>query len=146
MANLFRVKTISKSRDPSKLPTMNDDTRVELMKLLDQLSVFLYILNDRRMPLIIFRSLMWTFKYGLSAYSAPAFANIGLILTGYLNDIQGGAAFGQHALSVMKNTQSSSTAARAMLIVHVFLFSWTRPLREGLHPLLHAYDVGFQNG
>jgi predicted ATPase len=146
MANVFLVKAKLKSRDPSKLSTMTDETRVELMKLLDQLMTFLYTLNDCRMPLIIFRNLMWTFKYGVCAYSAPGFASTGMILTGVLHDIKAGAALGEYALSVLKQTQSSMTASRTMFLVHSFLLSWTRPIRDGLKPLLEAYDIGFQTG
>jgi predicted ATPase len=146
MANIFLVKTKLKARNPSKLPTMTDETRVALMKLLDHLVTFLYSLNDSRMPLIIFRSLSWTIKYGICAYSAPGFASTGMILTGVLLDIQGGATLGQYALSVLKQTQSSATASRTMFLVYAFLLSWTRPIRDGLKPLLQAYDLGFQSG
>ena len=145
-ANLFWVKTRLKSRDPSSLPIMNDDTRIELMKLLDQQIVFLYLLNDKRMPLVIFRSLKWTFKYGIADYSAFSFANTGLIVTGVLNDIQAGAAFGEHALTVLNKSPSKSRAARTIFTVHAFLFSWTRPTREGLKPFFQTYSMGFQNG
>ncbi len=146
IGNLLRIKTTMKSRSPSKLSPMNDETMVQMMKLLDQLFTYLYALNDDRMPLIVFRSLNWTFKYGICSYSPPAFATTGIMLTGILDDIQGGATYGQHALSLSDETNSTSTAARTMFVVHSFLFPWTRPIREVLKPLLQAYDLGLQTG
>ena len=113
---------------------MNDDTGDGLMKLLDQLPIFLYISNDSRLPLIIFRSLMWTFKYGICAYSAPSFANDGLVLTGFLQDIQGGTARLCHLVihSVEHDSTTNHVPSPYLVPVHVY----ARGLRyeEDSHP------------
>jgi predicted ATPase len=144
--NVIRVRATMKSRDPLKLLCMDDKTRVELMRFLDKLATCFYILKDDRMPLVIFRSLNWTFKYGFCDYSPPTLATAGMMLTGILDDLQGGAQYGQHAIDLLSHTSSKSTAARTMFCVYTFLFSWTRPIRTLLKPLLEAYDVGLQTG
>ncbi len=146
IGNVLRIKTTMKSRSPSKLSPMNDETMVQMMRLLDQLCTYLYTLNDDRMPLIVFRSLNLTIKHGVCVYSPPAFATTGIMLTGILDDIQGGTTYGQHALSLSEETKSTLTHARTMFIVYSFLFPWTRPIREVLNPLLQAYDLGLQTG
>jgi predicted ATPase len=98
------------------------------------------------MSLVVFRSLNWTFKYGFCDSSPPTIATAGIILTGILDDIQGGSLYGQRAIDLLSQTPSKSTAARTMFCVYALLFPWTQPLTSQLEPLLDAYDVGLHKG
>ncbi|KAL7556639.1 hypothetical protein ACA910_014170 [Epithemia clementina (nom. ined.)] len=144
--NVMNIKVTLKSRDASTLSKMNDKTRTELMKLLDKLSSSMFMEGDDRMPLCVFRSLNWSMKYGYCDYSSVAFATTGMMLTGILDDIQGGAKYGDQALALLEKSKSSSSASRTLYIVNAFLYGWTKPLKDLLKPLLHAYDVGLQSG
>jgi predicted ATPase len=144
--NVMKIKATMKSRNTSDLPFMQDAVRVNLMQLLDKLITCLYMLEDDRLPLVIFRTLNWTMKYGNCASSAPGFALAGMILTGTLGDLQGGSTYGQHALTLLKNMQTMTTAARTMFCVYSFLFPWTQQARSTLKPLLQAYDIGLRTG
>ena len=144
--NVVRIQVTMQSRKTSELPFMRDPVRVNLMQLLDKLITCFYMMKDDRLPLVIFRSLNWTMKYGNCAWSAPGFALAGMILTGTLGDLQGGSTYGQHALTLLNNIQSTTTAARTMFCVYTFLFSWTQLSRTTLKPLLQAYDVGLRTG
>ena len=144
--NVMQIKATMSSRDVSTLCKMEDKSRIELMKLLDKLATCLYMVGDDRMPLAIFCSLNWSMKYGYCDYSSVAFATTGMMLTGTLNDLQGGAKYGERALVLLGKTKSSITASRTMFWVYSYLFSWTKPYKELLKPLLKAYDVGLQSG
>jgi predicted ATPase len=146
LGNIIGVKATMKSRNVSMLRTLNDPTRKELMKLLDRLTSIFYVTKDDRMPLAIFKSLNWTLKYGCCDYSSVTFATTGLILTGGLNDLQGGSKYGEQALILLERSKSRVTAARTMIMVYAFTFSWTKPLRSLLKPLLQGYDIGLQSG
>jgi predicted ATPase len=104
------------------------------------------MLEDDRMPTLIFKALNWTIKYGYCEYSSVAFAATGLILAGALNDLQGGSKYGEQALILLERSRSQITAARTILIIYVFVFPWTKPLRSLLNPLLRGYDIGLQTG
>ena len=146
VVNIMRIKSTMSSRDVSTLRKMEDKAKIELMKLLDKLATCLYMVGDDRMPLAIFRSLNWSLKYGYCEYSSVAFATAGMMLTGILNDLQGGTKYGEQALVLLRKTKSSHTASRTMFCVYSFLFPWTKPYKELLKPLLHAYDVGLHSG
>eukprot|EP00977_Amphora_coffeiformis_P020355 scaffold8152_cov195-Amphora_coffeaeformis.AAC.2 len=146
VANVFRIKATMKSRDLSKLSTMQDTTRMELMRFLDKLASCCYILKDCRLPLVIFRTLNWTLKYGICDQSPSAFATTGMILTGLLDDIKGGALYGEHALNLLKDAPSRATVSRTMMCVYAYIFSWTKPYQSLIKPLLAAYDIGLQTG
>jgi predicted ATPase len=146
VSNVMHIQSTMKSRDVTKLVLLNDSTRIEVMKFLDRLTTLLYVTKDKRLPLVIFKSLNWTMTYGYCDYSPVAFATTALILTGVLNDLPGGLKYGEHALTLLERTKSQITAARTMFIVYGFTFTFTRPLRSLLKPLLRAYDIGLQTG
>jgi predicted ATPase len=144
--NVIRIKSTMKTRDVSTLEIMRDSTRLELMKILDRLGNVFYILKDDRMPLSVFASLNWTMKYGYCEFSSVAFASTGVILTGALNDLQGGAKYGEQAMMLMERSKSQATVARTLFLVNSFVFNWTKLLRNLLKPLLQSYDIGLQTG
>ena len=147
VSNILRIKATMKSRDFVHIPEMEDATRMELMKLLDRLFTSCYINKDARMPLVVFRSLNWSLKYGICEYTPVALATTGMILTGVLGDIQGGALYGRHALGLIERTKSVTADARTMFCVYSFLLSWVEPAKNLLKPLLRAYTIsGYSPG
>ena len=87
LAGLIRTKATIKNRTPeeiAKLNRMEDDSKVEAMRLLDKLATFSYLAQSELLPLCILKSLRWTLRYGVSAFSPPAFATVGLILCAHL--------------------------------------------------------------
>ena len=146
VGNVCRIKATIKSRDLSRLSTMEDTTRMELMRFLDKLASCCYILKDHRLPLVIFRTLNWTLKYGICDQSPTAFATTGMMMTGLLDDFKGGALCGQHALNLLEKAPSRATVSRTMMCVYAYIFSWTKPHQILIKPLLDAYDIGLQTG
>ena len=100
------------------------------------------------MASVMFQSLNWTVKYGYCNDSPGAFALVGLVLTGALNDIQGGALYGQHAIDLQRRIgfSPSSKPCETKHNVYVLLFSWTKLLQSLLKPMMKAYDLGLQTG
>jgi predicted ATPase len=149
VAGVVRIKATLKSRtteEISKIPLMTDARRIENMKLLDKLATYCYQGNSALLPLVIFRSLKWTIRYGLCDNAPPTFAGIGLILTGVLFDLQGGSTYGKHALLLMEKLGCKATESRTLFVVHSFILPWTRPAQSMLRPLLRSYESGLQTG
>ncbi|CAB9500442.1 Transcriptional regulator [Seminavis robusta] len=148
VSNLLRVKLTMKSRDPSKLKPMNDQRKIFFMRLLRSLVTCMYLVNDGRMAMVMFRSLNWTIKYGYCNDSPGAFALVGIVLTGVLNDLEGGALYGEHAIALQSRLgfTPSSKPAETMHNVYVLLFSWTKLQQSLLKPMMQAYEIGLQTG
>jgi predicted ATPase len=145
--NVIKIKATMKSRDVSKLGLMSNTTRMEAMRIMDKLGTIFYLMKDDRLPLIAFKTLNWTMKYGYCGYLSFAFASTGLILTGALNDLQGGSKYGEQAMLLLERDKSQVAAARtSMLIADSCVFPWTRPLRSLLKTTLRGYDIGLQTG
>ena len=100
------------------------------------------------MAMVMFKSYNWTNKYGYCDDSPGAFALVGLVLVGVLNDLQGGARFGQYAIDLQARIGygPSSKPAETLHNVYYFLFSWTKLFQSLLKPLMNGYDLGLQTG
>jgi hypothetical protein len=82
ICNVIKIKATMKSRDVSKLILLNYSRRIVALWILDKLGTIFYLTKDNRLPLVAFKALNWTMKYGYCDYSSVTFAGVGLILTG----------------------------------------------------------------
>ena len=139
-------KAVNSPGAVSKLRPMEDETRIKLMKILDQFGLHCYLSKDSRMPLIFFKSLKWTFQYGYCAWSPTAIATTGVVFVGATGDLQQGYKCGCLALELLGKIGTDSTVARTYLTIYSFLFVWARPLKDILKPMLEAYDTGLRTG
>ena len=78
--------------------------------------------------------------------SAAAFAKVGVIVVGVLNDIRGGSILGEQSLRLLEMSKSSSAAARTEYVVHSTLFPWTKHWRLLLHHCWRDYDASLKAG
>jgi len=62
------------------------------------------------------------------------------------DDLKGASLYGEYALELLKNYPSPVATARTTFLVHSFIYSWTRPLRSSLAPLIQAYNMGLEHG
>ncbi|CAB9523549.1 Transcriptional regulator [Seminavis robusta] len=149
IAGLIKVKATIKDRTPeeiAKQQQMTDPKRIEAMRLMDKLATFAYYAKSELLALSILKRLSWTIKYGVSAFSPPAFSQVGLILCGKLGDIQGGKVYGQHALSMIDKFDCRAVEARTYFVAHATVFHWTIPVHDCMKPALRAYESGMATG
>lgn len=85
LAGVGRIKMTSTKFDIHAMKETTDVSKVQAMRVLDKLATFTYINGSPLLPLAIFKNFRWSIKYGLSQYSPPAFATVGLILCAQLN-------------------------------------------------------------
>ena len=84
--------------------------------------------------------------FGYCEHSAPSFAKAGVIITGVLDDIQGGSRYGEHALELLKMSNSLAAASRTEYIVHTGLFAYTKPWRDSIKLAIADYDSCLRAG
>jgi predicted ATPase len=87
LVGIGRIKLTIKKYTPediARLGEMEDESQKEAMRLLDQLASHAYMAEHPLLPLAIFKSLRLSIQHGISEYSPPAFATVGLILCGNL--------------------------------------------------------------
>jgi len=94
------------------------------------------------LPLLIFKGVNLSVKYGYTSRSIIFYNGYGLILCGVVGDIESGFKFGQTALQLLKKLNAQSFEVNAKFVFNYFIRHWKRPLRETLEPL----EAGFQQG
>ena len=145
--NILRIKLNSKDLSVfSTLRPMTDKRKMLLMKLFDKLLTCLFQTGDARLPVVIFRMLNWTIRFGYSEMSPVALGTTGLLLTGILNDIQTGSKYGDEALRLLEKVHSPAVASRTIYIVYTFLYHWVKPLRQVAKLFFGLYDKSLQAG
>jgi predicted ATPase len=135
------------TKDLDRMPLMTDPIRKEVCKLCYKLGEYTYLTEHSLLPIVTFRHFSLTMDYGISDYAPTAFASMGIIMTGILNDLQGGAKYGELGLSLLERPECNRSAKpRTMFLIYACMLSWTRPARSVLRPLLEATDIGMQVG
>ncbi|MGK7901191.1 MAG: AAA family ATPase [Hormoscilla sp.] len=129
----------------SNMPSMTDERQLAAMRILHGIFYPAYLAVPELMPLIVFKQLGMSAKYGNAAVSAFAYANYGLILCG-LGDIDAGYRFGQLALNMLPQVNYPEIKNKTIVNVNLFIKHWQHPLRETLEPLRLGYQSSMSMG
>ena len=142
-----RLKTYTASETYFRLPLMEDEKNQWLMALLDKFARYTYLTHPNLLPLVIFKGLRLTLTHGVSDYSPPMFAFVGLLLTAFVHDYHGGQAFANQAIDLLKVVRyGRKVESRVLFQSHALVLHWTRPVALSLKPLLASYEVGMAMG
>ncbi|KAL3919285.1 MAG: hypothetical protein SGILL_003829, partial [Bacillariaceae sp.] len=144
--NVLKIKRKLNNSMFDNLEPMKDALRVELVRFLNRLITYFYLLEDSRMPLAVFQMLSWTMKYGYCEYSTIAIGFTGVIFISAMNDLQSANICRELTLILMNKMELRVSRSRTLLIVHGFLQHWAKPLRHSFAPLLKGYEAGLKSG
>ncbi|MBD2238215.1 AAA family ATPase, partial [Aulosira sp. FACHB-113] len=136
-------------KDPSSflsLPTMTDPHLVAAMEILTALIPPAYMAAPNLMPLLIFKQVELSIKFGNCPVSVFAYGDYGLILCGVIGDIETGYQFGELALNLREKFQFTSLKTRNLYIVYLCIKHWKIPLSQVLSGLEETYHSGLETG
>ena len=146
---LLRTKlTIGFRSIPSliDLPLMTDPSYKAAMRILITIPTITYSVTPLLFPLIVFKLVSLSLKWGNVSESAYTYSLYGLILCGVVGDIETGFQFGQLALHLLSRLNARKVKASTELTVHIFIQHWMEPVKELLNPLQETYAVGLETG
>ena len=149
MPALQRVQTELGTRPIASLidlPRMQDPVILAAMRLLRAIAPAAYAVQPNLYPLIIFRQLLLSLRWGNDAYSGGAYAAYGLLLSAVLDDWETGAEFGRMAIQLIDTFDDQFNAGFVNLINHGFIFPWQTHLKHHIKPLLAAYHQALAVG
>ncbi|MBD1827522.1 AAA family ATPase [Microcoleus vaginatus GB1-A2] len=132
--------------DLINLPEMTAPDKLAAIRILAIVSSASYIAAPNLLPLVIFKGINISVKYGNASFSAVMYAAYGLILCGVLGDIETGYKFGNLALSLLERLNARKVKAKTVAIVNHFIRHWKEHGRQTLQPLLLAYSSGLETG
>ena len=84
LRGLLKTKGAVKQFNPDtfvRYKEMNEETKIQGMRMLDRLTTFSYLLGTLLTPLAIFKMFDWTLEHGTSKFCTIGFATIGFLLS-----------------------------------------------------------------
>lgn len=104
------------------------------------------MVNSPYFPVIEFKMLRWSVKYGVCAQSAVAFAVYGSLSAGSFGDLKKAHLMGTVADKLSQRPEFYNVRARISMTINGYCFHWTCSVRTLLKPLLDGYEVGMTLG
>ncbi|MEG4224706.1 AAA family ATPase [Microcoleus sp. N9_B2] len=132
--------------DLANLPQGSDPSKQAALRILSFMTTVAYGVAPKLMPLIVFKQVILSVKYGNYPESLHAYAVYGLILCGVVGDIEGGYKFGQLALRMLDQFGKPELKTKVLLPFNDFIRHWKAPAKETLPSLLEAYKSGLETG
>ncbi|MEG3853908.1 AAA family ATPase [Microcoleus sp. Z1_C4] len=132
--------------DLANLPQGSDPAKQAALRILSFMATVAYGVAPQLMPLIVFKQVILSVKYGNYPESLHAYAVYGLILCGVVGDIEGGYKFGQLALRMLEQFGKPELKTKVLIPFNDFIRHWKAPAKESLPSLLEAYKSGLETG
>lgn len=115
------------------------------MRLLVKILSASFYVSPNLFPVIVFKLIQLTIKYGVSVYSPPAFVTMGLLLEA-IGKSGKGYKYGSYGMSLYKQFSAIESKAQATCIYASGIMPWKYPLQEAVKMLEKAYTIGLGNG
>jgi len=128
------------------LPAMTDPHKLAAMRILTKIGSPSYIADPNLMPLIAFRGVKLSIKYGTAPETVFAYVAYGLILCGGIGDIESGYRFGRLAANLMERLNAIKLKTRTLFSFNAFIRHWKESLHATLEPLKEGYQSGLETG
>jgi predicted ATPase/class 3 adenylate cyclase/tRNA A-37 threonylcarbamoyl transferase component Bud32 len=127
-------------------PMMSDSRRLAAMDLLERIGTSAYVALPDLSPLITFKILAWSLRYGYSAPTPMAFASYGLVMAGIMGDINAGYRYGQIARQVAQRYDAPNIRCRTQFLCNYLIDHWKEPLPAIAPRMEEVYQLGLEAG
>ncbi len=132
--------------DLIELPVMTAPDKLAAIRILATIVSASYRAAPNLFPLVIFKGINISVKYGNASFSSMMYVCYGLILCGVIGNIESGYKFGNLALSLSERLNARSVKTKVISIFNYFIRHWQEHGRQTLQPLLLGYSIGLETG
>jgi diguanylate cyclase (GGDEF)-like protein len=129
-----------------ELPKMTDPHKQAAGKIMAIASSSAVSTASGLTPLLTFRGVTWSLKFGNDSMSCYGYAGYGVILCGVIEDFDAGYKFGKLALNLVEKFNANELKARTLMVFNNFIRHWREHIQNGLAPLQEAYSIGLETG
>ncbi len=129
-----------------ELPKMQEPTKLASMRIMTTVSSAAYFANPDLFPLLVFKMIDFSIKFGNAKESGFIYALYGLILCGVVGNIKKGHQFGLLALKVQERLQANRYKAKTYNMVNGFISHWKNHIRETITPLSKTFQYALETG
>jgi predicted ATPase/class 3 adenylate cyclase len=140
---LLRGRNVASLLD---LPAMADQSKLATMRILMAIASGAYYVHADLFPLIVFKMVQLSVRYGNSPLSAFGYGCYGLIFCGVVGLVDRGYAFGRLSLDVVDRFEAEDLRAKTAHLFNLFVRHWKEDLRDTLDHLLEGASKGMENG
>lgn len=133
-------------QDISHLPEMTAQAPLAFIKLTTIATVAIFGNAPDILPIINFKQVYLSLKYGKSTYLPYAIAAHGFAITAFMGDLDKGHDLAKSALQMTEEEDLPLIKAKVMVIYYGFLSYWKNSIVESKAPLKLAYSIGRQTG
>jgi predicted ATPase/serine phosphatase RsbU (regulator of sigma subunit) len=130
----------------ANLPAMTDENKRAAMRILSSIVTATYQVMPALFPLLMFKQVQLSVKFGNTPESTYAYALYGLLLCGIVGDIEAGHHFGQLALTLLEQFNAKELKAKSSAPVFAAIMHWKAHAMDTLKPLLEIYQSGLETG
>jgi len=132
--------------DLLNLPPLIDPSKLAAMRILSTLFTPVFLATPALLPFIPCQQVQLSLQYGNNYYSALGYANYAIVLNGFLQEIDSAYQFGQLALKLLSQIDSSDIKGKTLNQVAAFTIHGKAHLRDTFPLLLEAYQSNLENG
>jgi len=97
-------------------------------------------------PFVLLKLMKLTLQHGLSVLASTAFSTYGMLCITATGDIDEAFRFGELGIALLERYEAMEYLPRVYAAFYGCIWSWKRPLKGVLEPLLRAHRVGMQTG
>lgn len=117
------------------------------MQFLNHLLYLAYVAKPALAPIISFRMVENSIKYGICNITPFAFGVYGAFLVSAINaDNEGGYRMGRVAMELMQRMNAIEIIPRLYTTIYSMINIWKEPFQASLSKHLEAYDIGAHRG
>jgi predicted ATPase/transcriptional regulator with GAF, ATPase, and Fis domain len=128
------------------LPEMTDPRKLAAMRIMAIAVPATFYTAPNLFPLIVFKAIRFSAKYGNTAESVFAYAGYGLILCGVMGEVETGYRFGQLARNLVEKLGARPLLSKVLVTLAGCIQHWKEDIRTTLPMLLDAYQYGLETG
>lgn len=134
------------NNDLSNLPVMTDEKKIAAMRIMAGIASSSYWATPTLFPLIIFRMVHLSLKYGNTALSSFAFGTYGVIMCGVLGAMKTGYQFGKLGLILLDKFKAKEWKTQVYTPIYCLIVNWNEHIDKTLKPLQESYHIGLETG
>jgi predicted ATPase/class 3 adenylate cyclase len=132
--------------DLGNLPTMTAADKLAAMRILSSILSATYTAVPNLLPLVVFKGIILSVKYGNTSSSPTMYVSYGMILCSILKNIDSGYRFGKLALNLLSRLNANEAKAKIALIFNCCIQHWQAHGQQTLPSLLEGYSSGIETG
>ncbi|UII19481.1 sensor histidine kinase [Fulvivirga ligni] len=128
------------------LPPMTDQKALASMQIMASVGSAVSRTTPTLFPLMVFKMIHLSLKYGNSMESIPNYGGYGIIQVGALKNFKAGLKYGELTRELLERHNPDPIKAKTLIVYYSFVHPWKYDLKESLKPLMDTYHIGMETG